>query len=160
MRKTKHFLLMAAMLLCSLTAKGEAVEIEGIWYNLTIPTREAEVTRNPNIGDHEASYSASSITIHATVTYEDVIYSVTSIGDSAFQGCTNLATITIPESVTSIGEWAFNHCISLITINIPEGVTNIGSSAFRGCRTYVNLPCPKKAIQQSSELLSPLDSFI
>ena len=55
---------------------------------------------------------------------------VTSIGDSAFQGCTSLKSITIPEGVTSIGRSAFQGCTSLKSITIPDSVTHIGNYAF------------------------------
>lgn len=55
---------------------------------------------------------------------------VTSIGDSAFEGCENLEYITIPDSVTSIGFGAFWDCESLTSITIPDSVTSIGESAF------------------------------
>jgi len=59
--------------------------------------------------------------------------SVTSIGGSAFSGCTGLTGITIPASVTTIGAGAFSGCTGLTGITIPEGVTSIGSNAFSGC---------------------------
>ena len=58
---------------------------------------------------------------------------LTSIGSSAFSGCSNLTSITIPEKVTSIGGSAFSGCSSLTSITIPESVTSIGSYAFDGC---------------------------
>ena len=50
---------------------------------------------------------------------------VTSIGGYAFDGCSSLTIITIPEGVTSIGRNAFYNCKSLTSITIPEGVTSI-----------------------------------
>ena len=60
--------------------------------------------------------------------------SVTSIGGSAFQGCTGLTSITIPNSVTSIGWGAFRDCTGLTSVTIPDSVTSIGESAFYNCR--------------------------
>ena len=59
--------------------------------------------------------------------------SVTSIGESAFSGCTELNTITIPSSVTSIEQYAFNGCSALTSITLPSTVTSIGQYAFGGC---------------------------
>ena len=58
---------------------------------------------------------------------------VTGIGGQAFEDCTGLANITIPDSVTEIGLEAFSGCTSLTNITIPDSVTEIGSSAFSGC---------------------------
>ena len=68
---------------------------------------------------------------------------VTSIGESAFEGCDSLTIITIPESVTSIGESAFSDCYRLTSITIPEGVTSIGNWAFYNCRSLTNLTIPE-----------------
>ena len=59
--------------------------------------------------------------------------SVTSIGGSAFSGCSDLTSITIPDSVTSIGDYVFRDCSGLTSITIPDSVTSIGYGAFFGC---------------------------
>ena len=68
--------------------------------------------------------------------------SVTSIGNSAFYGCSSLSSIVIPDSVTSIGDSAFYGCSSLSNLIIPDSVTSIGDSAFIYCHSLRNLVIP------------------
>ena len=67
---------------------------------------------------------------------------VTSIGYSAFNGCSSLESIVIPEGVTSIGYSAFGGCNSLESIVIPGSVTSIGDYAFGGCSSLANIEIP------------------
>ena len=69
----------------------------------------------------------------SAITEYNIPNSVTSIGDSAFSGCTRLTSVTIPNSVTSIGYWAFNGCTNLTSVTIPDSVTFIDNFAFNGC---------------------------
>ena len=50
----------------------------------------------------------------------------------AFQKCSNLTEIAIPDKVTSISLYAFSDCSSLTGITIPDKVTSIGNGAFKG----------------------------
>ena len=67
---------------------------------------------------------------------------VTSIGEKAFTGCTNLTSITIPDSVNSIGNAVFAGCSSLRSITIGDGVTGIGDSAFYACTNLTSITIP------------------
>ena len=64
---------------------------------------------------------------------------MTSIGDSAFNNCSGLTSVTIPDSVTSIDWGAFDGCSGLTSVTIPEGVRKIGGSAFYGCYKLVEV---------------------
>ena len=68
---------------------------------------------------------------------------VTSIGSSAFRGCSGLTSVTIPSSVTSIGNEAFTHCSSLTSVTILEGVTSIGDQVFEGCSSLTSVTIPE-----------------
>lgn len=68
--------------------------------------------------------------------------SVTSIGDRAFVGCDNLASVDLPASVTSLGVCVFDGCSSLTKIKLPEGVTSIGNSAFAECNNLASVDLP------------------
>ena len=87
------------------------------------------------------SYSnlSGSISIPSSVSNNGKTYSVTSIGDHAFTGCTSLANITIPNSVTRIGDYAFERCTGLTSVSIPNSVTSIGYEAFRGCSGLISI---------------------
>ena len=76
---------------------------------------------------------------------------VTSIGGHAFYGCTGLTSVTIPEGVTSIGNSAFYNCTGFTSITIPEGVTLIGSNAFYGCTGLTSVTIPSSVTLIGSE---------
>ena len=134
----KFYFLFLLTLLPLMTSAAGQVEIDGIWYVLDSisDTKTASVASNPS-----GKYSGS-IDIPESVTYGEVTYSVTSIGDDAFYYCPGLISVTIPNSVTSIGRWAFCVCGSLTSITIPNSVTTIGNAAFCGCSGLTSITIP------------------
>ena len=65
--------------------------------------------------------------------------SVTFIENSAFQNCSHLTSITIPDSVTYIGNRAFQNCHHLTSITIPDSVKDIGENAFCHCSSLTSI---------------------
>ena len=59
--------------------------------------------------------------------------SVTTIGQYAFYGCTSLPSITLPETITSIDNGVFSECTGLQSITLPASITNININAFYNC---------------------------
>jgi len=80
------------------------------------------------------------------LTSVDIPNSVTSIGDYAFGGCTGLTSVDIPNSVTSIGDYAFSVCTGLTSVDIPNSVTSIGDYAFGGCTGLTSVIIPNSVI--------------
>ena len=68
--------------------------------------------------------------------------SVDTIGSYAFENCSGLTNVTIPDSVTVIEEGAFYNCSLLNNVTIPDGVTVIGSFAFYYCSSLTNVTIP------------------
>lgn len=60
-----------------------------------------------------------------------------------FNDCTQLSSITIPESITTIGNWAFQSCSSLTSITLPNGVSEIFAEAFGSCSNLESIYLPR-----------------
>jgi len=98
------------------------------------------------LNSDEASYSVTGI---GTCKDNDIVIPstynnlpVTSIGYGAFENCTSLTSVTIPDNVTSIGNLAFRNCTSLTNVTIPDSVTSIGYEAFRNCTSLTSVTIP------------------
>ena len=136
---------------------AEDFSVGGIYYKI-LNGSEVEVTyRGSNDYDYD-EYSGS-VTIPSTVTYNGTTYSVTSIGDRAFSGCTSLTSVTIGNNVTSIGIYAFvgtslttpvynAHCFAYLPTSfkgayvIPEGIKQIAGGAFYYCFSLTSITIP------------------
>ena len=78
-------------------------------------------------------------TVEAVVTISE---GSTNVCDSAFQGCTNLTAINIPDSVVDIGKSALKGCSSITNVVLGNGVRNIGEYAFSGCSNLKRIAIP------------------
>ncbi len=126
--------------------------VDGIYYILDKYNKTASVGcmyNNKYCGD---------VVIPETITiaYNDATYSVTSIGGAAFYGCSELTSVTIPNSVTSIGESAFEGCSGLTSLTIPNSVTSIGDEAFRGCSGLTSVTIGNSVNIQDGSVLHTL----
>lgn len=130
----RRFLSTLLLLVVSTLSWAYDFEVDGIWYRNSDATSVSVI-----IGF--SKYSGS-VTIPSSVTYNDIVYSVTSIDHHAFYNCSDLISVTIPNSVTYIGEQAFYGCSSLTSVTIPNSVTYIDEQAFSGCSglTSINIP--------------------
>ena len=106
-------LFLSFAVLLSLPMLAVKVEIDGINYDLDLEVKQATVVSK------SGRYSGE-VVIPESVEHEGAAYSVTSIGDWAFQYCDGLTSVTIPNSVTSIGDDAFFYCSGLTSVHISD----------------------------------------
>ena len=156
--KTKIFTLFV-VLLATTNLWAYAFEVDGIYYNIT-SENTAEVTYK-SVTDLQGyrwneSWNIDTVVIPTTVSYNDNIYTVTSIGENAFRKCKSLISATLPNSITTIRNGAFSDCTELKLINIPDGVKTIGSNkqttgaytsgAFFNCCSLVDITIPNSIV--------------
>ena len=97
-----------------------------------------------------------------TGTEKDVVIpaGVTSIGDRAFQNCTDVTSVTIPAGVKEIGNSAFMECISLKEVHLPMGLERIGDGAFSFCGSLTAITLPESVVSIGTHMLFGCESII
>lgn len=117
-----------------------------LYYNIN--GSEVSVTYPGSVSEslHDAydgfTSPSGSLEIPSSVTFNGTTYSVTSIGDYAFFGCSGLSSVTISNSVTSIGHAAFFGCSGLSSMTIPNSITSISDSMFYSCSNLSSMDIP------------------
>ena len=134
MTKSKKILMLMLTFVVSVAGYAKT-DIDGIYYNLNSETKEAEVTSG-------AEKYSGDIEIPSTVACYGMEFKVTCIESCAFEDCSSLTSVTIPNSVTSIGFLAFSGCSGLTSVTIPNSVTSIGMGAFAGCWYLTSVTIP------------------
>lgn len=109
-------------------APNYTTEIDGVYYNINLYSKEAKVISHPD------GY-AGEIVIRENVTYNGETYPVTSIVEKAFYNCTELTKVSIGKNVSSLGNYAFYGCNGLEDVfcyaeKIPEGGYNLFSRRY------------------------------
>ena len=121
---TLRFMLISLFAVMSMVMNAEEYSTyDGFTYNLY--TETAVLSRYTG--------SATEVVIPESVSYEGIIYKVTSLGNGCFENCSSLKSITIPSSVTSLGASCFLNCSSLTSVTIPSSVTSLGERCFKFC---------------------------
>ena len=110
-----------------------------LYYQITDNENHYVTVVSPTLGYFNLN---GEITIPDVVTNDGIDYQVTSIGYNAFNGCTGLTSVEIPNSVTSIGDNAFSGCTGLKSLTIGNLVESIGYAAFAGCEGLTSLTIP------------------
>ncbi len=121
-------------------AIGDKIFVDNIYYNV-LSNNTVEVTHGKYQTDGTEEYTGD-ITIPETIVYAGITYSVVAVGDYAFCYCTELTSITIPNSVESIGEWAFDDCYALESVTLGSGLKTIKSWGFQVCYSLKEITIP------------------
>lgn len=159
LRFLARWLAVAALFLSAASAHAYDFSFDGIYYDvLSEEDRTVEVTSRDSYSHYSGSiiipervlaggktYTVTSIGDYAfqgcsALTSVDLSStSLTSIGSSAFSGCEALTSVVFPASLTSIGGGAFYYCVALTSVAFPASLTSIGYYAFSGCEALTNL---------------------
>lgn len=131
-----RLLLLASAIATSLSAAAYDFVSAGIYYNIT-GNNTVEVTYS----DRDNNTYSGSISVPETVTNNGTEYSVTKIGEYAFQGSA-VTSVSMPESITSMWQYAFSGCQNLESVALPESLTTLGSYAFSSCKLLKTIKIP------------------
>ena len=146
------------LLFSSFSALAYDCKVDGIYYNLNKTDKTASVTNSSNSDNYSGV-----IVIPETIAYNGATYSVTSIGEYAFDGCSGLTSVTIGNSVKSIGQSAFAYCSGLTSVTIGNSVKSIGDLAFFDCTGLTSVTIPNSVTSIGEEVFgdcSGLNSVI
>ena len=135
----KQIFTILVALLATTNLWAQRFQYDGLYYNIT-----SSSAYTVEVGGAESSITT--VIIPETVTYEGTTYSVTSIGESAFEWCSSLASVTIPNSVMGIVNRAFYRCSSLTSVTIGNSVMGIGDEAFCGCSSLTSITIPNSVM--------------
>ena len=113
-------LLLILLIFSSFYALAYDCKVDGIYYDLNNDDKTASVTyMGLYTSDNKDAY-VGNIIIPESITYSGTTYSVTSIGDNAFWGCSGPTSVTIPNSISYIGEAAFGGCSGLTSVTVDK----------------------------------------
>ena len=133
-------MLVVLMLMTTSSAMAQEAKfevIDGFRYLLDSDTKTATL-----VPKTDGKYSGDIIIPEKVKGNNGVVYVVTSLGASCFEGCTGLTSITIPSSVTSLGDYCFPGCSGLTSITIPSSVTSLGDGCFQDCSGLTSITIP------------------
>ncbi|NCC61861.1 MAG: leucine-rich repeat domain-containing protein [Verrucomicrobiae bacterium] len=116
---------------------------DGLRYRILTKNTD-DKTGTVSIIGYQKDRIGNALEIPSTVSAGGVTYSVTTIGEKAFESCTNLASLTIPDNVTHIEWWAFENNTGLTNLIIGRSVTSIGGCGFGSCENLKSIEVDKE----------------
>lgn len=123
----------AAVFFCSTPVSAETFNEGGLFYNV-LNDSEVEVTQAPDV-----FYYIRDVVIPETVTHDGKTYTVTAVGEKAFEYCRYLTSIKFNNNITEIGNGAFSGCEELTSVKFPPSLLKIGNYAFGSCTKLADI---------------------
>lgn len=135
-------------------AASQDVCIDGVYYRLVCSGHTATVMNSAFLESSQGASYSGEVVIPATVDYEGITYSVTTIAPYAFYFCQSVTTVTLGSNLQSIGDDAFGWCTGIERI-VCQGATPPSlnfSVAFFNINQFITLevPCGALAAYQGS----------
>ena len=127
----KKILLIISIILCTNVVLAQSTFVVG------------DITYKPTTGNNvkvrSCSQSATNVVIPETVENNGITYNVTCVGEDAFDWCTNLVSVELPNTITTIESFAFYYCTALTSLVIPNAVTSMGWEVFYNCSSLTSV---------------------
>jgi hypothetical protein len=126
----KSFILLLLIILIPFKILAYDFEVDGIYYKITSTTslKVAITCKSTSFGGYSGD-----VTIPSIISYNGNNYTITSVDDYAFYNCTELNSISLPNTIDTIGTSAFYYCSSLTSLSLPTSVLLIKSPTFTYC---------------------------
>lgn len=127
----KRIIIAVVLCVSALFVPMHAFVVDGFNYEITGSNKVALIAMWP-------TYSGN-VNVPQTITYNNVSYTVTEIGDGAFRNAEFLTSVTLCSTIVKIGASAFENCIKLESVKIPSNVAEMGSRVFAGCTSLASV---------------------
>ena len=128
--------MLLAMLSClaASAAVGDTFTSGGLTYTVL-----TEAPATVSVKATDATTISGAVVIPSTVTNDGTTYTITQIGERAFNGSTLITSVSIPETISIIGNYAFEGCTKIKSVTLPKSVTKVGDGPFAACTSLTEI---------------------